>query len=340
MTIVVPKNYHLCQALQERRILCIEPEDALREDIRALRIGILNIMPKAEAYEFSLLHPLGRSVLQIDPVWIRLKTHKYTSSDWEHLKNLYVYFDEAIAQTPLDGLILTGAPVEDIPFETVTYWNEVQHILDYARENIPTTLGICWGGLALAKQLGIDNVIFPKKLFGVFETRNLDPQHRITGEMDDVFWCPQSRFSGIPDKVMIQERDKGRINLLAHSAEAGYTIFESAEHRYLMHLGHPEYNARRLVEEYLRDLQAGKPGVEPPKNLDIEHPVNRWKGQGSEFFSQWIKFIHDSVSFDREREANGRGAEAASGRRNGGLRAEQDRPDARQGGLNLELTEK
>ena len=298
MTIIVPRNYHLRRALNERRILCIDPEEALCEDIRALRIGILNIMPKAEAYEFSLLHPLGRSVLQIDPVWIRLKTHQYRSSDGEHLKNLYVPFEEAIARSPLDGLILTGAPVEDIPFEEVSYWGEVQDILGFARRNIPITLGICWGGLALAKQLGIDKVVFPRKLFGVFETRNLDRNHRITGEMDDVFWCPQSRFSGIPDAVMERERVHGTVNLLAYSDEAGYTIFESADHRFLMHLGHPEYNAQRLVDEYQRDVKADKPGVEPPKNLDLDHPANRWKGQGAELFSQWIRFIHDSVSFD------------------------------------------
>jgi homoserine O-succinyltransferase len=115
--------------------------------------------------------------------------------------------------------------------------------------------------------------------------------------MDDIFWCPQSRLSGIPDPAMIQARDKGIVSLLAHSPEAGYTIFESADHRYLMHLGHPEYNARRLVEEYLRDLQAGRPGVEPPKNLSLENPLNRWKGQGAEFFFQWIRSIHECVSF-------------------------------------------
>lgn len=304
MTIIVSRHYHLRQALRERRIQCVEAEDALREDIRALRIGILNIMPKAEAYEFRLLHPLGRSVLQIDPVWIRLKTHPYRSSDGEHLRALYVPFEEAVARGPLDGLILTGAPVEDIPFESVTYWDEVCQILAHARRHIPTTLGICWGGLALARQVGLDKVVFPTKLFGVFETRNLDPGHPITGEMDDVFWCPQSRHSGIPDEALERARDAGLVHLLAHSAEAGYTIFESADRRFLAHLGHPEYDAQRLVDEYVRDLEAGKPGVERPRNLDLERPVNRWKGQGFEFFSQWIKYIHDSIAFGPRSRAN------------------------------------
>jgi homoserine O-succinyltransferase/O-acetyltransferase len=296
MTIIIAPDYHLRQALQERRIRCVDSEDALREDIRALRIGILNIMPKAEAYEFSLLHPLGKSILQIEPVWIRLKTHSYHSSDPEHLRNLYVDFDRALARGPLDGLILTGAPVEEIPFEAVTYWDEVRAILEFARREIPATLGICWGGLALAKQLGIEKTVYSRKLFGVFETRNLDPRHRVTGELDDLFWCPQSRFSGIPDAVLIRERDRGTVNLLAHGDEAGYAIFESADRRFLMHLGHPEYDARRLVAEYLRDLQAGKPGVEPPKNLSLENPVNGWRVSGTEFFSQWIRSIHELVS--------------------------------------------
>ena len=250
------------------------------------------------------VRPLGRSILQIDPVWIRLKTHRYSSSDWEHLKNLYVTFDVAIEKAPLDGLLLTGAPVEEIPFEQVTYWNEVVGILEYARANIPTTLGICWGGLALAKQIGFEKIVFEKKIFGVFETRNLDDGHEITGEMDDIFWCPQSRFSGIPDDAMERAHDKGIINLLAYSSEAGYTIFESADRRFLMHLGHPEYDAQRLVEEYLRDKEEDKASVEPPKNLDINNPVNRWKGQGSEFFSQWIRYIHESVSFQTSQLKN------------------------------------
>ncbi len=144
MTVVLPDNYHGWRTLEEARIQCISYSAALHEDIRALRIGILNIMPKAETYELMLIHPLGRSVLQIEPVFIRLKDHAYTSTDREHLAGLYVPFEEAIKRNYLDGLILTGAPVEDLPFEQVKYWGEIQRILRYARNNIPSTLGICW----------------------------------------------------------------------------------------------------------------------------------------------------------------------------------------------------
>jgi homoserine O-succinyltransferase len=298
MTIVVPKDYHATKALRGSRILCIDQEQAVRENIRALRIGILNIMPQAERYEFSLLHPLGRSVLQIEPIWIKLEKHRYSSTDHKHLDGLYYYFDEVIRDFPLDGLILTGAPVEDKPYEEVMYWQEVQDILLYARKNVHSVLGICWGGLALAKILGIEKTLLPQKLFGVFETMNLDRQHPIMGDHEDIFWCPQSRHAGIPDGVMEREEKNGSIHLLAHSGIAGYSIFESTDRKFLMHLGHPEYEAGRLVEEYNRDRNNGRPDIAAPANVDIQNPLNRWRGHRNEFFGQWIKYVHEKTNAD------------------------------------------
>lgn len=297
MTIVLPKDYHAKSALEKGKVICISTDEALCEDIRALRIGILNIMPKAETYEFSLLHPLGRSVMQIEPVWIKLKTHKYQSSDQEHLDKMYVPFEEAVSREPLDGLIVTGAPVEEIPFEEVIYWEEVKRILKYARHNIASTLGICWGGLALAKYLDIDKVVTPKKIFGVYETSNLDREHPITGEMDDMFWCAHSRHAGIPDDILELERDKGNIHLLAYSKGAGYTIFESTDQRFIIHLGHPEYEPRRLIEEYVRDKGNKRSDVDPPINFDLDNPVNTWRSHRTELFSQWIKYVHETTSY-------------------------------------------
>jgi homoserine O-succinyltransferase/O-acetyltransferase len=297
MTIVLPKNYHIKESLEQNRVHCISSDQALREDIRALRIGILNIMPVAETYEFSLVHPLGRSVLQIEPVWIKLHTHSYSSSDPVHLENYYVHFEDAIDHGKLDGLLLTGAPVEDLPFENVNYWGELTRILKYAHNNITSTLGICWGGLALAKFIGIEKVQYPKKMFGVYETVNLDRNHRITGDMDDVFWCAQSRHAGVPDDVLERERDKGVIHLLAHAKGAGYTIFESTDQRFLIHLGHPEYEPERIIHEYKRDREKGRTDIDPPLNFNIEKPANTWRTHRNEFFSQWVKYIHETTSY-------------------------------------------
>ncbi len=125
MTIVIPENYHTKKLLNEHRIICKSQEEAQKEDIRSIRIGILNIMPQAESYEFNLLYPLGRSILRVEPVWIRLKTHNYYSNEDSHLENLYISFEEAVSGGKLDGLILTGAPVEDIPFHEVVFWDEL-----------------------------------------------------------------------------------------------------------------------------------------------------------------------------------------------------------------------
>lgn len=293
MTIILPQHYHARRALEESRVVCITPEHAVRQDIRPLRIGILNVMPKAESYEYSILLPLGRSIIQIEPVWIRLNTHAYKTSNWEHISNLYVTFEEAIAHAPLDGLILTGAPVEELPFEAVRYWDELNEILAAARGHCASTLGICWGGLALAKMIGIEKTNLKRKLFGAFLTRNTERHHPITGDTDDMFWCPQSRHSGIEDATLERQQLLGNVRLLAYEERSGYTIFESMDQRYLMHLGHPEYEPERLLLEYARDRAQGRDDVDPPANVNLDCPLNTWRSHRNEFFSQWIKFVYD-----------------------------------------------
>ena len=187
--------------------------------------------------------------------------------------------------------------MEGLPFENVHYWGELTRILKYAHTNISSTLGICWGGLALAKFLGIEKVQYADKMFGVYETANLDRSHRITGDMDDVFWCAQSRHAGIPDEILEAEAAKGTIRLLAYAKGAGYTIFESADQRFLIHLGHPEYEPERIVKEYNRDREKGRTDVREPLNFNIEKPLNSWRTHRNEFFSQWVKFVHESTTY-------------------------------------------
>ena len=298
MAIIIPENYHIRTALQKRRVHCITPEKAEHQDIRPLRIGILNIMPQAESYEFNILFPLGRSIIQIEPVWLRLETHTYSSSNKAHLDTYYSTFSDAIRYRGFDGIIVTGAPVEEIPFEKVTYWDEFTEILDYAHEHVASTLGICWGGLALAKYMGIEKVRYPEKLFGVYKLKNLNREHRITGDLDDEFWCPQSRHSGIPDNVLEARSAAGEIRLLAHSPETGYVIFESCDGRFIMHLGHAEYRTRRLIDEYNRDMQRGRTDVRRPANISIENPVNIWRNASQEFFLQWIKKVYLDTPYE------------------------------------------
>jgi homoserine O-succinyltransferase len=256
-----------------------------------IRVGIVNIMPRAQAYEPYLLRPLERTLLLVEPVWIRLASHEYASSDLSRIRDSYVTFEEALSTGRLDALVLTGAPVEELPFEQVHYWAELCEILQFCSRRVPSTLGLCWGGLALAKQLGLEKITFPKKLFGVFENRYLVEDHVITGGSDDGFWCAQSRHSGVADRELEQARDSGVVSLLSHGPDTGYTLFESSDQRFVMHLGHPEYEADRLVHEWRRDSSLGRGDVEPPRNFDPEQPRNVWRAHCNELFSQWLRLV-------------------------------------------------
>ena len=235
--------------------------------VAPIRVGIINIMPRAEIYEVSLLRPLERAPQPVEPVWIRLRDHRYGSSDAAHLEAHYVRFEDAV-RDPLDGLILTGAPIEQLEYEKVTYWQELVSILEFAREHIAGTLGLCWGGMALAKMLGIEKRSFPEKLFGVYSNRNLSPGRGFLGDSDDTFYCAHSRHSGICDDDLEQAADRGKVQLLSHGAITGYSVFASADGRFLMHLGHPEYDAERLLVEWRRDSALGRTDVRPPHNFE------------------------------------------------------------------------
>ncbi len=256
-----------------------------------VRVGIVNIMPKLEAYEPLLLGPLGRVREWVEPVFLRLESHRYQSSDEHHLAQFYQTFDAALARGSLSGLIITGAPVEELPFEEVRYWGELTRILDYARKNVKSTLGLCWGGLALGGLLGIPKTLFPKKLFGVFDNRRLSSTHPLLLRQEATFPCAHSRHSGIKDAHLEEAASDGRVRLLSHSSETGYSLFETPEHRFVMHLGHPEYVAERLVFEWERDRAIQRPDVEPPHNFDSEHPVTSWHSHRESLFQSWVSLV-------------------------------------------------
>jgi homoserine O-succinyltransferase/O-acetyltransferase len=266
---------------------------------RPLRVGVVNIMPRAETYEPFLVRPLARAELPVALAWIRLRSHRYSSSDAAHIERNYIAYDEMMVKAPLDGLVLTGAPVEELAFRDVHYWGELCEILEHCRREDTSVLGICWGGLALARQLGIEKCSFEKKLFGVFEEAVLDLEHPILGGSDDVFRCTHSRHSGIRSADLQAARDAGVVRLLSHGSETGYSVFESADRRLLMHLGHPEYEAARLVHEWARDSAAGRGDVAPPKNFDLAKPINVWRSHCNDLFARWLQQIARSRRFAR-----------------------------------------
>ncbi len=296
MALILPSNYHKIRDVEKNHISWIEPELAKRQDIRPLRIGILNIMPLGKQYEFNLLHPLGLSPLQIEPIWIKLQTHSYKTWDIDHLNNLYISWDEANKKSPLDGIILTGAPVEHLDFEKVNYWKEFVDITSEARDICASTLGLCWAGFAMAYLSGVNKNVFERKLFGVYPLKSLVPGHPLMGTQDDEFICPQSRFAGLPDNDMEQAQKEGRLNLLAYGEKVGYTIFETTDQKQLMHLGHPEYTVHRIISEINRDKKKGD--VPPPENFDINCSKTSWRSHRNLLFQQWLWFCYQKVSLD------------------------------------------
>ena len=233
-------------------------------------------------------------MLQIEPIWIRLQTHAYKSWDQSHLNDLYVSWEEALSQGPVDGLIITGAPVEHLAFEDVTYWKELVAVVEEARQTCASTLGLCWAGFALAYLAGVNKTAFKRKLFGVYPLRSLVPGHSLMGTQDDQFLCPQSRHAGLPDAAMESAQRQGRLRLLAHGESVGYTIFETPDQRQLMHLGHPEYNVGRIIAEMERDKARGD--VPPPENFNADHPRTLWRSHRNLLFQQWLWFCYQRVS--------------------------------------------
>jgi homoserine O-succinyltransferase/O-acetyltransferase len=253
---------------------------------RRLRIGIINLMPKVEHYEPLLrrvLAPAARAArVHLDLAWIALSTHAYASSDAAHLSRAYVSFAEA-QRAGLDGLILTGAPVEELAFEEVRYWPELRALLQSARAQVPSTLGICWGGMALSYLLGIEKVRYAKKLFGVYPMRVLG----VAGEGAEVV-CAHSRHAGVDGRGLEQAARAGVVVPRMHSSEVGHAVFESGDGRFSMHLGHPEYDADRLMFEYARDRALGRDDVAAPHGLDLSAPLAQFCSHGPQFFAHWL----------------------------------------------------
>jgi homoserine O-succinyltransferase len=223
-------------------------------------------------------------------VGIRLASHGYRSSDPEHLRAHYRGYDEVTREAPLDGLLLTGAPVETLDFSAVHYWGELASLLRRARREVPSTLGLCWGAMALAFLEGIDKINLPRKVFGAFE-HELSPEGRAwLPSLGGTYRCPQSRHAGLDDASVDQAIRQGRVLSLARSDAAGHTLLVTPDRRVVMHLGHPEYEPSRIAFEWDRDRVAGRPGVAPPVGFDAEGrtPTLPWEAHSRAFFRAWM----------------------------------------------------
>lgn len=262
---------------------------------RRLRVGVINLMPHAETYAPLISAAVGPDV---DIAWIRLQTHDYTSSDPAHLAALYEPYERVVAAGPLDGLVLTGAPVETIEYTAVRYWDELAAVLQHARTSVRSTLGVCWGAMALAKTLGIEKQTLPSKVFGSFEHELSPTGRRFVPAVGATYRCAQSRHAGLREDDIDAAEGEGRVTRLAAAAETGTALLATPDLAVVMHLGHPEYEPSRIAYEWARDRAAQRPDVSAPHGFDPDgrEPLAAWDRDSAAFFSAWRDLLADAVA--------------------------------------------
>lgn len=301
MPIKIPDALPATAQLEAENIFVMTEYRALHQDIRPLRIVILNLMPVKMETETQLLRLLSNSPLQVEVDLMQAATHISKNTPAEHLIHFYQTFDE-LKGNKYDGMIITGAPVEHLPFEKVDYWEELCGIMEWSKSNVYSTLHICWGAQAgLYYHYGIDKHMLPEKMFGVFEHQNLAPTHGLMRGFDDVFFAPHSRHTGIDEKALRDRADK--LMLLSASEIAGPYIVASKTGRRFFVTGHSEYDRETLAAEYNRDLSKGLPIQVPARYFPQDDPSRRplvyWRSHSNLLFVNWLNyFVYQTTPYN------------------------------------------
>ena len=300
MPITLNESLPAYRILSQEGVMVMSPGRAATQDIRPLRIALLNLMPKKIQTENQFARLIGATPLQIDLSLIRMSDHESRNTAADHLEAFYRTFAEVAASGErFDGLIVTGAPVEHLPFEEVTYWDELRRVFDWSRGHVHSTLGVCWGGMAMAWHFhGLPKHALDAKAFGCFRHRNLAPASPyLRGFSDDVL-IPVSRWT----EVRQAEIDpRGALTTLLASDQVGPCLVEDDARR-LYIFNHLEYDSGTLKEEYDRDVEAGKPINVPanyfPEDDPARPPANRWRSHAHLLYGNWINEIYQTTPFD------------------------------------------
>lgn len=300
MPVKIPNTLPARETLERENIFIMDEDRAIHQDIRPLRVAILNLMPTKIATETQLLRLLSNSALQVEVTLLHTATHDSRNTDADHLLNHYLTFEDVRGEK-FDGLIVTGAPVEQMPFEQVDYWGELAQVFDWVETNVESTFYICWGAQAgLYHRYGIPKYDLPRKMFGVFEHRVLSRTERLLRGFDDIFLAPHSRHTEIRREDIEKIDD---LHLLAESDEAGVYIVGSRDGRHLFITGHSEYDPFTLKGEYERDVNKGLPIPVPknyyPRDDPAQVPTVRWRGHANLLFSNWLNYyVYQVTPYD------------------------------------------
>ena len=300
MPIKIPNELPATKVLNEENIFVITETRALTQDIRPLQILIVNLMPTKIVTETQLARVLGNTPLQVEMELLMMSTHKSKNTSEEHMLAFYKTFDE-VKHRNFDGMVITGAPVEHMPFEEVEYWEELCEIMEWSKSHVTSTFHICWGAqAALYYHYGINKVQLDKKLFGVFE-HTVDRKGSILFRgFDDVFMVPHSRHT----TVLLEDIEKvPELKVLSTSEKAGVYALATDRGRQIFITGHSEYDADTLNKEYIRDKNAGLP-IEVPENYfpnddDTKAPLVSWRSGANLLYSNWLNyFVYQTTPYD------------------------------------------
>lgn len=300
MPIQIPNDLPAAGILQRENIFIMPENRAVTQDIRPLEIVVLNLMPTKIVTETQLCRLLGNTPLQVRVELMHMKSHTSKNTAQEHLLSFYKTFDE-LKDRKFDGMVITGAPVENMPFEEVDYWPELCSIMEWSKTHVHSTFHICWGAQAgLYYHYGIPKYPLDNKMFGVFEHVKDYPLSILLRGFDDTFWAPHSRHTTIKREDI--EAVPG-LKILASSPEAGIYAVMSKHGRHIFVTGHSEYDADTLEKEYLRDKKQGH-DIKVPRNYypnddDTKPPVVRWRGHANLLFSNWLNyFVYQTTPYD------------------------------------------
>ncbi|MEM0988355.1 MAG: homoserine O-succinyltransferase [Pseudomonadota bacterium] len=300
MPIKIPANLPAHDVLTREGVMVMSDDAAARQDIRPLQIGLVNLMPMKVQTETQLTRLIGATPLQIELTLIRMTDHISRNTDAEHMTAFYRPFAEA-RDLKFDGLIITGAPIEHLPFEEVTYWDELLEIFDWTQTNVHQTFAICWGGQAMLHHFhAVPKHALDKKAFGVFRHRNLAPCSPFLRGFSDDFAVPVSRWTEVRTGDLPKDQD---LEVLMQSDQVGPCLIHDPRHRALYMFNHLEYDSTTLKAEYDRDVAAGDP-IDVPVNYypgddPTKMPLNHWRSHAHLLFGNWINEIYQTTPYDR-----------------------------------------
>ena len=291
MPLIIPKELPAYGELSRENVFVMLQQRAQTQQIRPLRILILNLMPTNIVTETQLARLLANSPLQVQLTFLQTKTHDTTHTPQEHMKAFYKTFD-AVRNERFDGMIITGAPVEQMKFEEVDYWTELREIFAWCESHVTSTLYICWGAqAALHYYYGLEKVLLPKKLFGLYTHKVLNRKEPLVRGFDDYFVAPHSRHTAIPREDIAACED---LKIMAESEEAGVFLCMAEGGKKIFVMGHPEYDRITLQKEYERDKAKGLP-IDLPKNYfpdddDSRRPALQWRAHANTLYTNWLNY--------------------------------------------------